>query len=139
MNNIDIIMRHQPEKILRLVLEELQPYQLASIRSKLSPHWTDGKYGEWSHNDNLFSVCFKDVGKKTITYRDGCGDLESGYVSHTRCLLCGEELINDKEFSDSRYSHLFSSCAVSARLRWAAKDEAEFRVKVAEFIKRESK
>jgi len=133
MGNIEIIMKYPLDQVVRHILEEMKPHEIASIRSKLKPHWTDGKYDKWSHNDPLFKICFKDLGLKTISYKDGyTGDMETDTVKHIQCKFCNEELVQDKDYHDNRYSHLFAFCPVLAKLRWEANSEEEFRNMVKE-------
>ncbi len=132
MNNIDRILKEEPKTILKLILEEMQGYQLANMRFKIAPHWADGKYGTWSHSDPLFNTVFHKPERINIPTRDSLsGDRSIDSVLHVKCKLCDETIINDKDYHDGRYSHLFADCVVTSRLRHEASSESEFRMAVA--------
>jgi hypothetical protein len=133
---IDIIMNLPNEDSMRLILETLDDRVLSDIRQKILPHWADGKYGSWSHDDSLLVDLFDNLGKRHYTYKDGyTGDMETDYVSFIRCRCCGEELIQDEHFHDGRYSHVFAMCKVTSELMNKSKSEEDWRKKVNEYIR----
>lgn len=133
--DIDEILSHPIKDVVRLILEQLEPYQIGSIRHQLAPRWYDGVYDKWSHTDPLFSEVFANGGVHRIDFKDPMGNWESECVPHYRCLLCSELLINAEGYTDGRYAHLFANCKVAAGLRVSSSSEQEHRLKITEHIK----
>lgn len=133
--DIETIMQWPVIEIIPLILEALEPWQIGKIRNKLKPHWADGSYGKWSHEDPLFEEVFVDGGKHLVNYRNDVDDWENDYFNHCKCQLCGELLLNSESFTDSRYSHLFANCTVASNLRVSSNSEEEFRIMVTNKIK----
>lgn len=135
-SDIEIIMNHPPDDVVRLILEQLDDWQVSRIRSALEPHWSDGMYGKWSYTDPLLKEVYTDSGKDWVTSRDTySGDVERDLVNISECKLCGEALINDEIFASEFYSHLFAKCKIAGKLMKSSKSEDEFREKVSQVIK----
>lgn len=134
--DIEIIMNHPLDAVVRLILEQLDDWQVSRIRGALEPHWSDVMYGKWSYTDPLLKEVYTDSGKDWVTSRDTySGDVERDLVNISECRLCGEALINDERFASEFYSHLFAKCKIAGELMKSSKSEDEFREKVSQVIK----
>ena len=134
--DIELIMNHPLDAVVRLILERLDDWQLSRIRGALEPHWSDGMYGKWSYTDPLLKEVYTDSGKDWVTSRDTySGDVERDFVNISECKLCGETLINDERFTSEFYSHLFAKCKKAGELMKTSKSEDEFREKVSQMVR----
>jgi hypothetical protein len=135
-SDIEIIMDHPLDDVVRLILKHMEDWKVSRIRGELKPHWSDGMYGNWSTEDPLLKVVFVPSGKDWVTSRDTySGDVEREFVNISECKLCGEALINDERFASEFYSHLFAKCKIAGKLMKVSKSEDEFREKVSQVIK----
>ena len=135
-SDIEIIMNHPLDVVIRLILERLDDWQVSRIRGELEPHWSDGMYGKWSYTDPLLKEVYTDSGKDWVNSRDTySGDVERDFVNISECKLCGKTLINDERFTSEFYSHLFAKCKIAGKLMKVSKSEDEFREKVSQVIK----
>lgn len=132
---IDKIMIHPLDKVVRLMLEEMDEHRITRIRHKLMPHWADDMYGKWSHQDPLFDIVFVPGGSHMIKYRDEVDDWREDYFDHNKCILCDKLLVNDEGFTDERYSHLFAYCPIASNFMIITDTEDEFRQKVENSVK----
>ena len=134
-SDIDIILNSLNDRqIIRLILEEMPDHKVANIRCKIEPHWADGKYGTWSHQDELFQICFGKPFNKRIELEDIYGKPEIENIKYQKCLLCGEEIQTDPEVHNYSYSHLFGRCTKSLSLMNTTDSEKEYRLAIKYFI-----
>ena len=134
--DIELIMNHPLDAVVRLILERLDDWQLSRIRGALEPHWSDGMYGKWSYTDPLLKEVYIDSGKDWVNSKNiYSGYVERDFVNISECKLCGEALINDARFTNSFYNHLFANCKIAGELMKISKSEDEFREKVSQIVR----
>ncbi len=128
-NDIDIIFNNaNTETILRLILEQMEKWQIKKIRTSIRPHWADNMYDKWKFDDPLLTLVFSKEFIKTINIRDCRGESNYESVKHRTCLLCNKQIISDKSISYSCFSHVFNSCIESKKLMKKAEDEVMYRL-----------